>query len=178
MYAYKYRCTINSSINSSPPGQNVAISQTFSNAFSWMKIFIFWFEHQWSFFLRVQLTILQHWFRWWLGPDQATSHYLNQCWPNSLTHTCGTRGRWVNSYLIGYFEWHHLIKDKISKPLTQWPLGNLNVILKIFNLALLIGIFKSCDNVLRWMPQNLTDGKSTLIQVMAWCRQATSRYLN
>ena len=41
----------------------------------------------------------------------------------------------------------------------------------IFNLALLI--FKSYDNVLRWMPQDLTDDKSTLVQVMAWCRQAT-----
>ena len=49
----------------------------------------------------------------------------------------------------------------------------------IFNLALLIGIFKSSyDNVLRWMPQNLTDDKSTLVQVMPWCRQATSHYLN
>ena len=49
----------------------------------------------------------------------------------------------------------------------------------IFNLALLIGIFKtSYDNVLRWKPQNITDDKSTLVQVMAWCRQATSHYLN
>ena len=23
------------------------------------------------------------------------SHYLNQCWPSSLTHICGTRQRWV-----------------------------------------------------------------------------------
>ena len=28
------------------------------------------------------------------------------------------------------------------------------------------------------MPQNLTDDKSTLVQVMAWCHQATSHYLN
>ena len=49
----------------------------------------------------------------------------------------------------------------------------------IFNFALLIGIFKSSyDNVLRWMPQDLTDDKSTLVQVMAWCSQATSHYLN
>ena len=64
---------------------------------------------------------------------------------------------------------------------THWPLGDLNVILKNvnFNLALLIAIFKSShDNVLRWMPQDLTDGYSTLVQVMAWCRQATSHYLN
>ena len=48
----------------------------------------------------------------------------------------------------------------------------------IFNLALLIGIFKSSDDVLKWMPQNVTDGKWTLVQVMAWCHQATSQYLN
>ena len=40
----------------------------------------------------------------------------------------------------------------------------------IFNLVLLIGIFRSSyDNALRWMPQGLTDDKSTLVQVMAWC---------
>ena len=49
----------------------------------------------------------------------------------------------------------------------------------IFNFAIVIGIFKSSyDNVLRWMPHDLTDDKSTLVQVMAWCRQATSHYLN
>ena len=49
----------------------------------------------------------------------------------------------------------------------------------IFNLALLIGIFKSSnDNVLRWMPPNHAEDKSTLVQEMAWCRQATSHYLN
>ena len=48
-----------------------------------------------------------------------------------------------------------------------------------FNLALLIGIFKtSCGNVLSWMSQDLTDDKSTLVQVMAWCHQAARHYLN
>ena len=63
--------------------------------------------------------------------------------------------------------------------LSHWPLGDLTVILKIFNLALVIGIFKSSyDNVLRWIPQDLPGDKSTLVQVMAWCGQATSHYLN
>ena len=58
-----------------------AISQTtFSRAFSWMKIFEFRLKFHWNLFLRVQLTIFQHWFRWWLGAVQATSHYLNQWW--------------------------------------------------------------------------------------------------
>ena len=30
---------------------------------------------------------------------------------------------------------------------------------------------------LRWMSLDLTDDKSTLVQVMAWCLQATSHYL-
>ena len=36
----------------------------------------------------------------------------------------------------------------------------------------------SCDIALRWMPQDLTGDQSTLIQVMDWCWQATSHYLN
>ena len=54
--------------------------RTFSNAFSWMKIYKFKLRFHWSLFPRVQLTIFQHWFRWWLVAGQATSHYLNQWW--------------------------------------------------------------------------------------------------
>ena len=63
--------------------------------------------------------------------------------------------------------------------LTHWPCEILKCDFKnvIFSLALLIGTFKSsCDNVLRWMAQDLTDNKSTLVQVMAWCRQTTSHF--
>ena len=50
---------------------------------------------------------------------------------------------------------------------------------EIFNLVLLIGILTSSnDNALRWMPWDLTDDNSTWVQVMAWCRQATSHYLS
>ena len=33
------------------------------------------------------LLISQHWSRQWLGCCQATSHYLNQCWPSSAVVT-------------------------------------------------------------------------------------------
>ena len=36
----------------------------------------------------------------------------------------------------------------------------------------------SYEIALRCMPLDLTDNKSTLVQVMAWCRQATSHYLS
>ena len=49
----------------------------------------------------------------------------------------------------------------------------------IFILVSLIGIFTSSnDDALRWIPWDLTDDKSTLFQVMAWCGQAASHYLS
>ena len=47
-----------------PLGKMAAISHTiFSNAFSWMKSFIFCLKFHWSLFLRAQLTIFHQWFR-------------------------------------------------------------------------------------------------------------------
>ena len=39
------------------------LQTTFSNAISWMKMFEFQLNFHWSLFLKVQLTIFQHWFR-------------------------------------------------------------------------------------------------------------------
>ena len=49
----------------------------------------------------------------------------------------------------------------------------------IFKLTLVNGgCGISYEITLRWMPRDLTDNKSTLVQVMAWWRQATSHYLS
>ena len=53
---------------------------TFSNAFSGMKMHEFRLRFHRGLFLRFKLTTFQHWFRLWLGADQATSHYLDQRW--------------------------------------------------------------------------------------------------
>ena len=45
------------------PQDKMVTNSPFSNAFSWMKSFVLWFEFHWSLFLRVQFTISQHWFR-------------------------------------------------------------------------------------------------------------------
>ena len=67
--------------NTLRPRQMTAVSQTtLSNAFSWMKMVEFRLRFHCSLFLSVQLTIIQHWFRHWLGTGQATSHYLSQWW--------------------------------------------------------------------------------------------------
>ena len=91
---------------------------------------------------------------------QATSHYLNQCWPRSPMPYGVTRPQWVK---------------------THWPLGNLdeNFRYLIFQIISVIdGWVIFCELALRWMSLKLTDDKSTLVQVMAWCRQATSHYLS
>ena len=65
----------------------------------------------------------------------------------------------LNSLAPGKFEWHfrYLIFQIISVT-DGWGI--------------------SCELSLRWISLDLTDDKSTLVQVMAWCRQATSHYLN
>ena len=65
--------------------------------------------------------------------------------------------------------------------LTHWPLGKFewNFRYLIFQIISVIdGWGISCELALRWMSLDLTDDKSTLVQVMAWCRQATSHYLS
>ena len=85
----------------------------------------------------------------WIVICFRTSHYLKQCWLN-LTFNSLTPGRFQFNF------------RKV-----------------IFRLTLVNGGWGiSYEIVLRWMPQDLTDDKSTLVQVMAWCRQAASHYLN
>ena len=48
-----------------------------------------------------------------------------------------------------------------------------------FKQILVIDVWgNSCLITLIWMPLGSTDDQSTLVQVMAWCRQATRRYLS
>ena len=76
-----------------------AISQTtFSNAFYWVKMYGFRLKFHWSLFLRVQLTIFQHWFQimaWRRPGDKPLSKAMMV---NLPTHICVTRPQWVNNY--------------------------------------------------------------------------------
>ena len=101
-------------INSSSPDQNGRhFADYFSNAFSSMKHFMLRFKIHWSLFLKVQLTITQHWFSQWFGAEYATSHYLNQCWSDSLKHIRSTKGRWVEGAMSSIFD--HAISHQSSR---------------------------------------------------------------
>ena len=76
------------------------LQTTVSSAFSWMKMCDFRLNIHWSLFIRGQLTLFQHWFRWWLGADQTSSQYLNQWWLNyrSIYASLGLNElRWVTT---------------------------------------------------------------------------------
>ena len=73
--------------------------------------------------------------------------------------------------ILPMIELFHLTKCS----LTHWPLGDVAV---IFKLIIQNSILCTCCEItLRCLLQNLTNGKSRLDQVMAWCPQATSHYL-
>ena len=84
-----------------PPAEYMAaISQTTSsNAFYEKKNSGFWLKFRWSLFLcpidnkPVLVQVMA-------CAEQATNHYLRQYWTYSLTHICGTRGRWVFHVLL------------------------------------------------------------------------------
>ena len=83
---------------------------------------------------------------------QATSHYLSQCWPRSLSPYGVTRPQWVLT---------HLLFDKMA------AISQTTFFRCIFMNE------KSCILIqisLRFVQKGLIDNKSTLVQVMAWRR--------
>ena len=66
---------------------------------------------------------------------------------------------WLKSLAPGRFEWNfRYLIFRIISVIDGWVIS--------YELAL------------RWMSLNLKDDKSTLVQVMAWCRKATNHYLH
>ena len=70
---------------------------SFSNAFSWMKIIIFYlnFTELWSQTSKYQYDSIGSY-----DGLEATSHNLNQYWPSLLMHKCIARPQWVNSSAV------------------------------------------------------------------------------
>ena len=87
----------------------------------------------------------------------SSSNKAPSCWqslPGLLTGTYS-----FNTLAPGKFEWNfrHVIFKQIFV-IDGWGI--------------------SCEIAITWMSLDFTDDQSTLVQVMAWCRQATSHYLN
>ena len=108
----------------------------------------------------IYLKISQHWLVQVMAwCRQATSHYLSQCWPRSMSPYGTTRPQWVNS--LASERCGSNFKSKILKLITQTS-----------------NAITQCEIALSWMPHNLINEKFKLVQVMAWCCQATSNNLS
>ena len=97
---------------------------------------------------------------------------------------------------ISWCEFHYIAHAKhgctgrwLILCLRQHTLGKINSLAPgkfernfrhvIFKQILVIdGWGVSCEIAQIWMSLDFTDDQSTLVQVMAWCRQATSHYLS
>ena len=72
-----------------------------------------------------------------------TSHYLSRCWPESLTHTCRTRGRWVYLSTISFTSENMII--------------------------LFASVVDNKFHIFVWNWTNTMNIQSTLWILMAWC---------
>ena len=63
------------------------ISQTtFSSVFSWKKVLYFDSNFAPTFVPNVSINNKSELVSLWFGAEQVARHYLNQCWPISVTH--------------------------------------------------------------------------------------------
>ena len=122
------------------------------------------------------------------GDNSAINHWNyrgNFLFKISLNHP---RGQWVNLvYLLGFFSasyhgklcikwcnYHQPYINSLGPGKFKWNFRHV-----IFKQIVVIGGWGiSCKITLIWMSLVFTDDQSTLVHVMAWCRQATSHYLS
>ena len=81
---------------------------------------------------------------------QATSHYLNQCWPSSLTLNDITRPQWVNALRPRQNGWHFAYA--------------------IFKCILLNEKWISIEISLTFISNRPINNIPALVQIMAWCQ--------
>ena len=107
--------------------------------------------------------------------DGDTKYQLGdlQCFVLQVLTAC----YWANGFLTGLL----LLIEINPHWINSLAPGGFVYSIRLVNFKLIsmINISSiSCEIVIRWMLQHLTDHWSTLVQVMAWCRQATSHYLS
>ena len=129
------------------------------------RFLAFWLKFLWTFFPMAQLTLIQHSFRWRLDKDPATSHYLDQQWPNLLMHKCATESQWVHTALHYNLStsWISLVNKYVSPES-----------LMTCYQAMIVDINSLWPSNTIWRQRS----GSILAQVMACCLMAPSHYLN
>ena len=120
-------------------------------------------------------------YQWWEMNMQIFLFPQNNFGYKVLTH--GGLHNYGHLWADDNFKYIYLNHDKILIRISFNSLApggfQFNFRKVISKLTLVNGGWGISNEIaLRWMPLDLTDDKSTLVQVMAWCRQATSHYLS
>ena len=109
---------------------------------------------------------------WVIHDDVIKWKYLPRYWPfvrgiHRSPVSSPHKGQWCGALMISLIcAW---INDWVNN---RWA-GHLRHHRAHYDVIVML--LWTC---LRWMSLDLTDDKSALVQVMAWCRQATSHYLS
>ena len=97
-------------------------------------------------------------------------------WNYALCSDTGIKSSSVPNLCCLQYQWYDMntFLNSLTPGKFEW---NLRYV--IFKRILVIdGWGISCEIAPIWMSLDSTDDQSTLVQVMAWCRQATSHYLS
>ena len=117
------------------------------------------------------------------SPTRIRRHqFLNRCFASMFSYS--------NQFILKSYNFCHVdVSESKSrwivlswrqdmamgkKSLNHWPLGDAAVIIKV---SLLLRKNSKLSS-LSWIPLNLTNDKWALFQAVAWCRQATSHFMN
>ena len=110
---------------------------------------------------------LLHWH--WGSASEATLKNMGKI--NQYKTTIRHNNAWTVIMVCGMY---HVAFNSLTPGKFEW-----NFRCVIFKWILVIdGWGISCEIALIWMSLDFTDDQSTLVQVMAWCHQATSHYLS
>ena len=113
-----------------------------------------------------------------INDDVIEWKYFPRYWP-FVRGIHRSPGHYQYKMLYLMIVWYH--QEWARTSLSHWPLGDFNKILEknIFKLIIVTdGYDISSEIAPRWTSLDLNVDKSTLVQVMAWCRQAASHYLS
>ena len=72
----------------------------------------------------------------------------------------------------GLTKWYSTLRVNSLAPGKRWQ-----KFWKCYSIVHIEFLHIPCENALIWIPRDIIDAKSTFVQIMAWCRQATSHYL-
>ena len=134
--------------------------------------------------------------KWWIssGSNKVWCNCMKQQWPGIVLcmQPANEKQHYnVTSFLIGWEHaqndpWmtnkHDALKSPQRRKFNSLAPGrcgsNFKSVISKHIIWWINFMSTSCEIVLKWMPQNTFNEKSTLVQITAWYCQATSHYLS